>query len=399
MQRVTIPDYVRGIVERLEWSGNKAYLVGGCVRDMLLGRYPGDWDVCTGALPEQVMKIFPEALPIGLKHGTVAIIRDKESVEVTTFRSDGCYIGHRRPDNVTFISELNQDLVRRDFTMNAMASDLTGRIFDPAGGRRDLADRVIRCVGDPAERFHEDALRMFRALRFSAQLGFSVHKDTVQGIRDQYGLAVYVSAERIRNELTKTIMSSNPHCVKYIVDSGLLDKYIIRRPREVGVADMQCIKTMPMNGALRWAGVCAVLEAGGVISSAGDFLKSLRLPQKIVRPVSKGVHLAVYEAPVTALEWKRALADGGSEVCLCAAAGICALAGTDYSKAAETLNAVISGGECVSINELAISGLELLELGISGADVGRTLRMLLDYVLINPEHNKRECLLELASKL
>jgi len=401
MQSIDLPDYVRGIMEQLEASGNKAYLVGGCVRDIFLARRPSDWDICTGALPEEVMKIFPEALPIGLKHGTVTVIRDKKSVEVTTFRSDGRYEGHRRPESVTFIADLDQDLARRDFTVNAMAADLSGHIFDPMGGRPDLSKKIIRCVGEPEARFSEDALRMFRALRFSAQLGFFIHKDTMAGIRKQCSLAVYIAAERIRNELGKIIMSDNPQCFNDVIYMGLLDKYLALPAGEAvadmdGISSMDSIKTLPVNEAQRWSGICAILESVKAISSAGDFLKSLRLPQRIIRPVSRGVCLALSEPPSTALEWKRALAGFGIETCLCAAAGICAVNGTEYAAAAGTLNSVYASGECVSLKELAVSGRDIAGLGISGAGVGTALQMLLDYVLVHPECNRRDCLLDLA---
>ena len=171
MALITPPKYVRQVLTTLQARGHLAYLVGGCVRDMLMGVHPHDWDVCTSALPGQVMEIFPKTLPIGIRHGTVTVVIESRQVEVTTFRSEGSYSDHRHPDAVSYVGDLNTDLSRRDFTMNAIALPPDGLVADPFGGVQDIRDKIIRSVGDPDRRFEEDALRMFRALRFSATPG------------------------------------------------------------------------------------------------------------------------------------------------------------------------------------------------------------------------------------
>lgn len=199
------------ILQRLEKSGFKAYLAGGCVRDMLMGREPHDFDITTNALPEQTMDVFFDltVVPTGIKHGTITVIADGEPFEITTFRVDGHYSDSRHPDSVQFTSELYDDLSRRDLTVNAMAMDRNGDIFDPFGGRQDIADRIIRCVGDPEKRFCEDALRILRTVRFASTLGFTVEENTASAADRLRSRLENVSAERIREELTKLICGEN----------------------------------------------------------------------------------------------------------------------------------------------------------------------------------------------
>ena len=171
---ISIPKHASDIIKTLSSHGYEAFVVGGCVRDSILGKEPADWDITTSALPEQVKALFPRTIDTGLKHGTVTIMMDKIGYEVTTYRIDGTYEDHRRPNDVTFTSSLREDLMRRDFTINAMAYNPKQGLVDPFGGLGDLEKKVIRCVGDPKERFTEDALRILRAVRFSAKLGFSI---------------------------------------------------------------------------------------------------------------------------------------------------------------------------------------------------------------------------------
>lgn len=199
------------ILRQLENSGFKAYLAGGCVRDMLMGREPHDFDITTNALPKQTMDVFSDLKVVhtGIKHGTVTVIADGEPFEITTFRVDGCYSDSRHPDSVRFTSELCDDLSRRDLTVNAIAMDRNGDIFDPFGGQQDISDRIIRCVGDPEKRFGEDALRILRTVRFASTLGFTIEENTASAANRLRGRLENVSAERIREELTKLICGEN----------------------------------------------------------------------------------------------------------------------------------------------------------------------------------------------
>ena len=184
-KELTIPAYVQETLQALEKAGHQAYCVGGCVRDSLLGRVPGDWDVTTSALPEETMAVFGEkAVPTGLKHGTVTVCWPEGKVETTTFRRDGAYTDHRHPAQVTFTASLTEDLTRRDFTVNAMAADLRGTLYDPFGGRADLETGILRCVGQPERRFSEDALRILRCLRFASVLGFAIEPATGAALTD-----------------------------------------------------------------------------------------------------------------------------------------------------------------------------------------------------------------------
>ena len=198
-----IPAGVGGCLDTLRRTGHAAYPVGGCVRDLLLGRTPGDFDVCTDARPERVMELFPHTVPTGLRHGTVTVRTEDGPVEVTTFRREAGYADGRHPDAVDFDATLAEDLARRDFTVNAMALDENGMVIDRYGGQMDLFRSVIRCVGDPDRRFAEDALRMLRAVRFAAQLGFSIEKGTLDAIRRSARRAEKLSGERIKAELEK----------------------------------------------------------------------------------------------------------------------------------------------------------------------------------------------------
>ena len=200
---ISIPKHASDIIKTLSSHGYEAFVVGGCVRDSILGKEPADWDITTSALPEQVKALFPRTIDTGLKHGTVTIMMDKIGYEVTTYRIDGTYEDHRRPNDVTFTSSLREDLMRRDFTINAMAYNEEKGLVDLFGGIQDLNDRIIRCVGNPTERFDEDALRMFRAVRFAGQLNFNIEKETLAAIEAQHAFLKDVSAERIQIELLK----------------------------------------------------------------------------------------------------------------------------------------------------------------------------------------------------
>ncbi len=204
---IDMPVGARRIIQQLALCGYKAYIVGGCVRDSLLGIRPSDWDICTAATPEEVLACFPDKriIPTGLKHGTVTVVMGRMPYEVTTFRLDGDYSDNRRPDSVTFVRDLRADLSRRDFTINAIAYNESEGIVDPCGGIKDLSEGVINCVGDPNARFNEDALRILRALRFSSTYGFQIGEETTKAIHDNAELLTHISAERIQTELLKLL--------------------------------------------------------------------------------------------------------------------------------------------------------------------------------------------------
>jgi tRNA nucleotidyltransferase (CCA-adding enzyme) len=210
--KIEIPAEAAWILKQLNEHGFEAYVVGGCVRDSLLGRTPYDWDITTSALPEQVKEIFPRTVDTGIAHGTVTVLYHKEGYEVTTYRVDGEYEDGRHPKDVTFTASLREDLRRRDFTINAMAYHPELGLVDLFGGLNDLKEKKVRCVGDPLERFTEDALRIMRAVRFSAQLGFAIEEDTYRALSVLAPNLHQISAERIRTELEKIFLSPHPGC-------------------------------------------------------------------------------------------------------------------------------------------------------------------------------------------
>ncbi len=222
-----VPDGVREILDRLERNGYMAYLVGGVVRDIVMGRQPKDYDIATSAAPARVRELFPKVVPTGEKHGTVTVFVNGLGVEVTTLRREGRYSDHRRPDSVRFTGSLKEDLSRRDFTINSLAAGPEGVVYDFFGGLRDIAGGIIRAVGNPKRRFREDALRMLRAVRFSCQTGFTIEERTLESIRINRRLITRVSAERIREELNAILLSDLPHRgVQLIYHCGLME-YIL----------------------------------------------------------------------------------------------------------------------------------------------------------------------------
>ena len=391
MIKNTPPKYVRQALIKLQSRGHLAYLVGGCVRDMLMDRQPNDWDICTSALPEEVMAVFPNSRPTGLKHGTVTVYINSRALEVTTFRSEGNYTDHRRPDAVSFVGDLNTDLSRRDFTMNAIALPADGLLVDPFGGVEDIKRGLVRSVGEAERRFEEDALRMFRALRFAARLGFEIEEKTMAAIALKAPLAEYLAAERVRDELEKMLLTQKPEIVHTAMELGLLDAYI--RHRSVDKAAFSVLGTLHKKALERWCAVSMLLLDAGCIDSVEDFLTRLRLDGRSIRCCEYSRHILKGEEPTTAYEWKKLLNMCGVDAVCCAAAVGDALYGGHRLKA---VKAVLKSGECFSVKHLAIGGDELLELGYRGKELGEMLGFLLDYVMEYPENNRRELLLSLV---
>ena len=391
MATIAPPKYVRQILFTLQGHGYPAYLVGGCVRDMLLEHRPHDWDICTGALPEQVMALFPGSRPTGLAHGTVTVVIGSRQVEVTTFRTEGSYADHRHPDRVAFVTELTEDLSRRDFTMNAIALAADGLLADPFGGVEDIREKRIRCVGEPALRFEEDALRMLRALRFSAKLGFTIEINTLLAIQEKAPLAATLAAERVREELEKLLLTDAPETVHPLMEMGLLDAYLLDRPLFSPL--FRKLRRLPRKALYRWAGLAVLLCRLGCIDSAEDFLRSLRLDSRSIRCCTAAEQLLRQPLPTTPLAWKKALHAWEVPGVSCAAAVSDALYGGQSLK---ELRAVLRSGECFSLKHLAVSGDDLLALGLRGRALGEMLNFLLEYVMEFPENNRRELLLSLA---
>lgn len=371
------PKYVLNILCALDSAGHRAVLAGGCVRDNLLGRRPSDWDIASSASPEEVLALFPRCVPTGIKHGTVTVLSGGGSVEVTAFRAEGGYSDHRRPDSVSFGCPLEADLARRDLTVNAMAMDAAGEITDPFGGRDDLRRRLLRCVGEPERRFDEDALRMLRTVRFSAQLGFEIEPRTLEAIRALAHLASGLSAERVRDELLKTLRSPAPGLVWQLVDLGLLGACLA--PGDAS-APREALDVLPIYARL--AHFCRGLELGGYIMSTDRFLAALRFDGETLRRTASAVEVLKSGSR----DWKRLLRDHGEAAVLAA-----------HPKN-RALRAVLRSGECWELSSLAIGGRELAALGYSGPELGRELRRLLDHVIDCPADNRADILCKLAER-
>ena len=363
---------------RLWQAGFEAYPVGGCVRDLLLGRIPGDWDVTTNALPEQVIDLFEHVIATGVKHGTVTVVLGDEHIEVTTFRTEDGYSDGRHPDAVRFDAGLEEDLSRRDFTINAMALGPEGEVVDLFGGQKDLSEKVIRCVGDPVRRFGEDGLRMFRAVRFGAQLGFELTEETVQAIKCSAFRAENIAAERVRTEVEKILCSDRPERMSQLFSFGLLGRWAQGCP-----TNLSCLSQLSAQPVLRWAKLCALLTAGNCVDSVEVFLRGLKLDGHTIRSCSMGHILWQEGLPQTDLDWRRALAEYGDHACRAAAA---------MGGALEKLEQVLKQSPCVSVGGLDLSGHELAERGLHGAQIGMAQRYLLEHVLIHPGDNRAEIL-------
>lgn len=375
MNTIQPPKYVIHILNTLERSGYEARLVGGCVRDTLLHRRPNDWDVATAAPPEAVTELFERTVPTGIRHGTVTVLYGGSACEVTTYRVEGAYSDHRRPDSVRFTSRLEEDLSRRDFTINAMAMDASLAITDPFGGREDLSRRLIRCVGDARERFTEDALRMLRAVRFAAQLDFALDSAALEAIAGCAPLCSALSPERVAAELRAVLASRDPDMVWLMADLGLLDAWLT--PRE---GERTHLGALPR--CARLAHFCNDLSRCGSITSTDTFLRSLRMDTRSVKICSAAAEILASGSR----DYKRLLRDYGEDAVLAA-----------YPKS-RRLREVLRSGECWSLASLAITGGELAALGYAGRELGEELRRLLEHVIDCPEDNRPEILCKLASE-
>lgn len=375
MNTIQPPKYVIHILNTLERSGYEARLVGGCVRDTLLHRRPNDWDVATAAPPEAVTELFERTVPTGIRHGTVTVLYGGSACEVTTYRVEGAYSDHRRPDSVRFTSRLEEDLSRRDFTINAMAMDASLAITDPFGGREDLSRRLIRCVGDARERFTEDSLRMLRAVRFAAQLDFALDSAALEAIAGCAPLCSALSPERVAAELRAVLASRDPDMVWLMADLGLLNAWLTPRNGE-----RTHLSSLPR--CARLAHFCSDLSRCGSITSTDTFLRSLRMGTRSVKICSAAAEILASGSR----DYKRLLRDYGEDAVLAA-----------YPKS-RRLRAVLRSGECWSLASLAITGGELAALGYAGRELGEELRRLLEHVIDCPEDNRPEILCKLASE-
>ena len=438
---IHLPEDVKAILHTLQEAGYEAYAVGGCIRDSLLGRRPDDWDITTSAKPQETKALFGKTIDTGIQHGTVTVMRHGRGYEVTTYRVDGEYEDGRHPKEVTFTASLKEDLRRRDFTVNAMAYNEEDGLVDLFGGRQDLEQKIIRCVGEANERFEEDALRIMRAVRFSAQLGFSIEERTKEAIRGHAERLRQVSAERIQVELTKLVISPNPDFLRIAWETGItavvLPEFdrLMEQPQNnphhcfsVGEHTLHAMQAVRPDKCLRLAmllhdvakPLCLTTDAEGIDHFHGHAQKGERMAAQILKRLRYDNHTT--ELVSRLVKWhdvaiapekkavRRAASRMGKElfplILEVKAADLAAQSDYQRTEKREWLERLRSlyeeierEGNCLTIKDLAVNGRDLIQAGITpGPQLGLALQQLLEIVLEDPEKNTREYLLSSLPK-
>ena len=393
--RIQLPYEVEWVIGKIRDAGYEAFAVGGCVRDTLLGRTPEDWDVTTSARPEAVKAIFERTVDTGLQHGTVTVLKNRKGYEVTTYRIDGEYHDGRHPDSVEFTPNLLEDLKRRDFTINAMAYSHETGIVDEFGGMEDLKAGIVRCVGRPEDRFTEDALRLLRALRFSAQLGFEIEESTYAAIKTIAPNLAKVSKERVQAELTKLLLSAHPERILLLKETGLSVQIVPGFDAVFAPALFSELSRLPAEKPLRWAGFLLCQSA----KQAEAVLKGLKMDNETIGNVSRMIEGAKETLPLEKPAVRRAMSRY-TPYQLEGALKLKELMGSpDAEEIRRLREEIIRDGDCVSLKDLAVKGRDLLEAGVErGPMVGEILNHLFDLVLLYPEKNDRELLLKEAGR-
>lgn len=437
--KIKLPEKVKFVIDTIVGAGFEAYAVGGCIRDSILGREPNDWDVTTSATPEQVKALFRRTIDTGIQHGTVTVMLDKEGFEVTTYRIDGEYEDSRHPKEVIFTPNLIEDLKRRDFTINAMAYNDTEGLVDVFDGMSDIEKGVIRCVGEAKERFTEDALRILRAIRFSAQLGYSIEEKTKEAIRSLAPNLRNISAERIQVELTKLLTSPHPDYMEVAYETGVtavvlpeLDVCMKTAQNHkchcmgVGKHILCSLNYVPADKYLRWAALLhdigkpatLTVDEKGIThfyghpkvsaNMAKEILKRLRFDNDTLHVVCRLVEYHDYGIGVLPemRRVRRAVHKMGEDIFPMFLqlwyADI--MAQSEYQREEkleairmwrEMFEEILEKNQCTSLKTLAVTGADLIELGMKpGKEIGEALQKLLEHVLDNPQDNEKEILLQ-----
>ena len=398
---IQLPEAVKKIIHILEEGGYEAYTVGGSVRDSLLGRTPKDWDLTTSARPEEIKKLFHRTIDTGIEHGTVTVRMGGESYEVTTYRLDGVYLDGRHPKEVTFTPDLEEDLKRRDFTINAMAYNERAGLVDLFGGQEDLRKGIIRAVGEPMERFTEDALRILRAVRFSARFGFEIEEKTAFAAKALSGRLSLISVERIREELVKTLASDHPDYVSKLAEYGALDLFYDEYAAKQDEINALMLK-LPAEGVLRLTAFLGtagkdLVESYGIAERVLNYLKFDNDTKNSVLHVIRFSTVTLSTDRVLLRRFLNACGKENHENVLLFLEKSRDL---DLSPVRQVIREIIEAGECTTLKELAVSGKDLISLGMMpGKKMGEVLMELLREVLEDPEKNETEYLLERAKAL
>lgn len=385
--KINIPEYVNNIINSLNLCGHSAYIVGGCVRDALLGRKAYDFDITTSALPQEIKESLYnfKTIDTGIEHGTVTVVTDGGSAEITTYRIDGKYSDNRRPDKVEFTSSLKEDLSRRDFTINALAYNDTDGLIDLFGGIDDLKSGVIRAIGDAKVRFEEDALRILRAVRFCAQLGFGVEENTSRAMIEMCNLLNNISRERVKAEIEKALIS--PYAESSLKSFSRIISTALRVSDES--INYKGISNVLPESDLRFAFLLYKT------SNVSEIMHSLKCENALIKSVTLLCE-NIYFQPENDYELKKYI----SKHSLSHTKKLCDLKLALNIRGAEDFKKLLYGIDfsktCLSVNELDISGYDLMELGYRGSAIGKALEKLLDMVMQNEIKNEHNALISEA---
>lgn len=440
--QIQLPDKVHHIINTLEEAGYEAYAVGGCVRDSILGREPDDWDITTSAKPEEIKRLFPRTVDTGIKHGTVTVLLGGEGFEVTTYRIDGVYEDGRHPSEVTFTASLKEDLRRRDFTINAMAYNARSGLVDLYGGLADMENRVIRCVGNAGERFDEDALRMLRAVRFSAQLAYRIEEATGEAVKALAPNLQKISAERIQVELVKLVTSPNPDYLRTAYELGITAQILpefdlcMETPQrhkhhcyDVGEHILHSMIEVGPDKVLRLGMLfhdigkpqTLTIDPDGTTHNKRHPFEGEKITRKVMRrlkfdndttdKVTKLVLYHDYDIAPTEAGVRRAINRMGEDIfaMIFTVRRADIAAQSDYMREEKLAKVayieklyseILARKDAVTLKDLAISGNDLIAEGMPpGRQIGETLSALLERVLDDPSLNKREILLKLYKEV
>ena len=440
--KIQLPEKVNMIISTLQTHGYEAYAVGGCVRDSILGRIPDDWDITTSATPLETKQLFKRTFDTGIEHGTITVLIDKEAFEVTTYRVDGKYEDSRHPSEVTFTRSLKEDLLRRDFTINAMAYNDAEGLVDIFGGIEDLQNKTIRCVGNAKERFGEDALRILRAVRFAAQLGFAIEEETREGIIELAPTLANISAERIQVELIKMLVSPNPGLLRTAYELGItkvilpefdeLMKTTQETPHHmytVGEHTLKAIESVRPDKILRLTMLfhdiakpkMKTIDEKGVahfkmhdvegVGMTKTILRRLKFDNDTLGKVTKLVQFHDYRIPAEPKRVRRAMNKIGEELFpyYLEVRTADTLAQSEYLREEKLQNIrdmkvcyheILEKKECVSLKDLAVTGSDLIADGMKpGKEIGFVLNQLLEMVLENPQLNTKARLLDIVGDM
>lgn len=402
-----LPKEVQEITYTLNNAGFEAYVVGGCVRDYLCGFEPKDYDITTSATPNQAKTLFRKTVDTGIEHGTITVIINKLNIEVTTYRIDGEYIDYRRPKEVLFTSKLQDDLSRRDFTINAIAYHPDKGFADPFGGKGDIKCKLIKGVGDADKRFNEDALRMLRAVRFSVQLGFTIEENTKNAIIKNAHLIDNISIERIQSEFSKLLLSDYLENILLLKTTGL-SKHFLKELDSILSVNFEklikCLKKSPKSLSARLALLFSTLDYKDVEKT----LKTLRFDNKTIKESVLLVKWFNVKLTDTPYETRKILSQIGAESFktllniryLFAMADQNLIECKTLDNIYDQINDTTRKNQCYSLKTLAVNGNDLKSLGIGkGEKIGELLNYALDIVLREPSKNDKEFLLNLLRQV